>query len=514
MRWRSVTGLWEVLISANIYVIAPWKTEASHFCCWSVFAKGRFQIQLCQKLSLAPRGRVEELPIRLPHRLLSGKILPALHRDIDIDRVELDRLDSAPRHLAGPRWALYNSPYLLHNRAHGGDELPYGVRRHVAGELGLAADFSSDGRSSSGDQDVGSPDYKKMYDRVSSLARIGVWECQLPTEVLTWTNTVYDLFGMPRGAPLQRSETVELYEPGSRAELERCRSKAIRDGTGFCLDALIRPQNGGERWIRITADVEQEGGRSARIFGTKQDITIEKLAHGKLQALQNELIHVSRVSAMETMASSLAHELNQPLATAANYMAAARMIAEREGVSAELDRTIADAIASTQHAGEIIRRIRGVVSKKTNLKQKVAIHDIVGKAVLLITSGRDDVWVEWDLAHIPPIELDPIQLQQVIINLIKNACEATQTPPCRVEITGSFDDSELVLCVADTGPGFRSEILPRVFDPFSTTKESGMGVGLSIVRTIVEAHGGRVTARNRPDGGAEVCVTVPRLELK
>jgi two-component system, LuxR family, sensor kinase FixL len=152
--------------------------------------------------------------------------------------------------------------------------------------------------------------YKKMYDRVSALAKIGVWECVLVTEHLTWTDTVYDLFDIPRGAPIHRAEIVGLYHPESRREMERLRAEAIRSGTGFTLDIRIRTALGNERWVRLSADVEQEDGRSVRIFGTKQDISLERAAREKMQALQTELIHVPRVSAMGTMASTLAHELN------------------------------------------------------------------------------------------------------------------------------------------------------------------------------------------------------------
>ncbi|MBV1692330.1 GHKL domain-containing protein [Novosphingobium sp. G106] len=362
------------------------------------------------------------------------------------------------------------------------------------------------------DLGASTPNYKKMYERISDLARIGVWECHLLTEELMWTDTVYDLFGMPRGGALDRSEIVKLYEPRSRVELERRRAEAIFYGTGFCLDAQIQTINDGERWIRIIADVEQEAGQSTRIFGTKQDITAEKLAQDKLNALRNELIHVSRASAMETMASSLAHELNQPLGAAANYLAAARRMAGRDGASEDLTHALGNALESTHRTGEIIRRLRVMLSRRTTNKQKLSVHEVVGQAVLLATAGQEHISVAWELNHVPPIEADPIQIQQVLINLIKNACDAARSLPCAIEIKASVNDREIELCVVDSGRGIPSDILQRVFDPFATTKQSGMGLGLSIVRTIVEAHGGRVAAQNRSEGGAEVRLTLPISE--
>jgi len=115
--------------------------------------------------------------------------------------------------------------------------------------------------------------YKKMYDRISGLAKIGVWEFDLVTEKLIWTDTVYDLFEIPRNSVLQRSDTLKFYNERSLKEMERLRSEAITSGSGFAMDILIRTASGADRWIRLTADIEQENGRSVRIFGTKQDIT-------------------------------------------------------------------------------------------------------------------------------------------------------------------------------------------------------------------------------------------------
>ncbi|KZD09419.1 diguanylate cyclase domain-containing protein [Oceanibaculum pacificum] len=126
---------------------------------------------------------------------------------------------------------------------------------------------------------------RKIFDRSSAAARIGVWECNLDGERLTWTDMVYDIFDLPRGSALDRGETVALYTPESAAELERRRTKAIEDGTGFSLDAEIVTRKGNRRWIRITATVERENGVAVRIFGMKQDITEEKILSDRTRYL-------------------------------------------------------------------------------------------------------------------------------------------------------------------------------------------------------------------------------------
>src|SRR3546814_8161131 len=156
--------------------------------------------------------------------------------------------------------------------------------------------------------------YRKMYDRSSALARIGVWECDLATEALTWTDGVYDLFEIPRGSPLARAEIVDLYEEESRREMERLRAAAIRDGTGFTLDIHVRTAKGNPRWLRLTVDVEQEDSRSVRIFGTTQDLTEKKAAPAKVPAPHAEPLQASQRTAIGPIAPTPAHESNTPRA--------------------------------------------------------------------------------------------------------------------------------------------------------------------------------------------------------
>ena len=135
------------------------------------------------------------------------------------------------------------------------------------------------------DQAAATARYKKMYDRSSALARIGVWECDLANNALTWTDGVYDLFEMPRGAALDREETAALYHPESRAEMERLRAEAIRTCGSFTLDAQFTTAKGNVRWMRLSADIECENGVALRIFGSKQDITQEKAHWDRIQIL-------------------------------------------------------------------------------------------------------------------------------------------------------------------------------------------------------------------------------------
>lgn len=346
-----------------------------------------------------------------------------------------------------------------------------------------------------------------MYDRVAGLAKIGVWECDLASGKLTWTDTVYDLFGLPRGSVINREDTLKLYRPHSRVDMERLRSRAISTGIGFALDIQLAGRKG--RWIRLTAEIEQEADKPVRIFGTKQDITAEKAAQDKVQSLQHELIHVSRVSAMGAMASTLAHEVNQPLTVASNYLAVARRLAPRGPDAPDLSQCLEAAFASVQQAGRTIRSVREMSAKGPVTDEDLELEQVVKEAARLATAGNPNVTLSYDIGGAPPVKADRIQIQQVLINLIRNACEAADGRPCQISFGGTASEAHFELCVSDNGPGIPIAVLPKVFEAFVSTKPDGVGIGLSISRTIVEAHGGHIRATNLPKGGAVFCFTLP-----
>jgi two-component system, LuxR family, sensor kinase FixL len=297
--------------------------------------------------------------------------------------------------------------------------------------------------------------YKKMHDRSSALAKIGVWECDLATEALTWTDGVYDLFEIPRGSPLVRARILDMYAGESQREMERLRAAAIRDGSGFTLDIHITTAKCNSRWLRLTVDVEQENRRSVRIFGTKQDITEENAGQEKVRALQAELIQVSRRSAMGATASTLAHELNQPLAAIGNFVAGARRMLTRP----ELDKLMLarglDSIEQcAQRAADIIRSLRAISGDDAR-RETVGLNALIREAASLALAGvGDDIAIRYDLADDAVVSVDPVQFQQVIVTLVKNAAEAVR-PLLRREIAilSSVKDGTIIIRIDDNGPG-------------------------------------------------------------
>ena len=265
------------------------------------------------------------------------------------------------------------------------------------------------------------------------------------------------------------------------------------DGTTFPMELLI-----GEAWI----------GERRLFTAYVRDITEHQVAQQRLQELQSELLHVSRLSAMGQMASTLAHELNQPLSAIANYVKASHRMLDaiddpRKG---RIQETMTKASEQTIRAGEIIRRLRDYVEKRQTTRTWENLNKVVEEALALglIGAAETNVKVRATLdPALPPVAIDKVQIQQVLINLIRNAIEAMRAAPTRVlSITTRLDEGEFVqVGIADTGPGLAEEVAARLFQPFVTTKKAGMGVGLTICQSIIEGHGGRIWATANETGG-------------
>lgn len=257
--------------------------------------------------------------------------------------------------------------------------------------------------------------------------------------------------------------------------------------------------------------IRNADGDIVGIFTEGHDVTDAKHAQEKVLALQSELIHVSRLSAMGAMAATLAHELNQPLAAIANYASGTRRIAADDPGSPLVPEGIDAICDNALRAGEVIRRLREMIQRGETRTEHAEIAHLVREATSLATMGLADCHVE--VMGVPAglvIEADPIQMQQVLLNLIRNACEAGEGDPAhRVEIEARRDGARIEIAVCDNGPGIAPQALASLFEPFYSTKPDGMGVGLSISRTIVEAHGGTIHAHNRDTAGACFRVRLP-----
>ena len=255
-----------------------------------------------------------------------------------------------------------------------------------------------------------------------------------------------------------------------------------------------------------------------RLFtGFVRDLTERQEAERRVHELQAELLQVSRLSVMGEMASGLAHELNQPLTAIMNYVQACRRLLERDdGISPERVRELMDkAVSQASRGGQIINRLRRFMAAGETERAREDVNRVVEEASALALVGAHDkgIAVHAQLASgLPAVLIDKVQIHQVIINLIRNAIDAlTKTSGERKIVlqTQSADPGEVEIIVADTGPGLAHEVKSRLFQPFVTTKTDGMGIGLSICRTIVDGHGGRIWASDHPNGGTAFHFTLP-----
>jgi len=269
-------------------------------------------------------------------------------------------------------------------------------------------------------------------------------------------------------------------------------------------------RDGETRWVDFTVARIEYAGQPA-VLGTVIDITERKAAEREARQRQAELAHVLRVGTMGEMAASLAHELNQPLQAVVNFATGCmRRLDRANGAAADLLDPLNQIAAEALRAGEIVRRIRQFVRKVPARRERADVNELVLEATRIFEpeAALDDVTVRVGVTpDLPPVDVDAIQIEQVILNLLRNGLEAmasSQTAERILRIETSADDAGGVrVLVRDTGHGFAPDLGERLFEPFYTTKPQGLGMGLSISRSIIEAHGGRLFGSSRPGAGAE-----------
>jgi two-component system sensor kinase FixL len=279
-----------------------------------------------------------------------------------------------------------------------------------------------------------------------------------------------------------------------------------KDGSTFPMELAVGEMRSGDR----------------RFFtGFVRDLTERQQTQQRLQDLQAELIFMSRFTALGEMASTLAHELNQPLTAVTSYLNGARRLLDG-GRSDDLPmakNAIGEAAEQALRAGQIIKRLREFVARGESDRRREDLQKLLEEASALALVGAKETGAHVSYSFDPRAKFvmaDKVQIQQVILNLMRNALEAMLEVERRelVISTRHVDSENVEVSVADTGPGIAPEIAAKLFQPFMTTKQHGMGVGLSISRTIVEAHGGKLWAGPNPGGGTIFHLTLKTIGLE
>jgi two-component system, LuxR family, sensor kinase FixL len=308
-----------------------------------------------------------------------------------------------------------------------------------------------------------------------------------------------------------RGQNVRMLMPPPYREqhdsyLERYRRTGERRIIGIGRIVVVQRKDGSTFPMELS--VGEANHPDQRLFtGFVRDLTERQQAERRLHELQNGLLHVSRVRSMGQMAAALAHELNQPLTATANYVRAAlRLLGAPEPNLDRVRQAMTHAVEQTLRSGEIIRRLRAFVARGEVSRQAHSIANLIEEASALALVGAKErgirVLIELD-SDLPAASVDRVQIQQVLLNLIRNAMEAMEGRPVRdLTLGAAMSADRILVSVADTGSGVPPEIEARLFQPFVTTKPEGMGIGLSVCRTIIEAHGGRLWMERNAGGGS------------
>ena len=320
-------------------------------------------------------------------------------------------------------------------------------------------------------------------------------------------------------------ENVSMLMPSPDRErhdgyLKSYRDTGVRKIIGIGRVTTARHRDGNSFPIELSVGEARFDGK--RVFtGFIHDISQRQQAELRFHELQSELAHVGRLSELGTLASSLAHELNQPLTAIASYCEGAASLLEGKPDAEQLEmarEALRDTAEQAIRAGEIVRRMRDFLSHGETEHRDESLSRIITEANALALVGSREHGIDVQVILDPKADrvfVDRIQIQQVLINLIRNAIEAMLDSPVRSLAISTEGVPELItISVEDTGSGISETLAPQLFQPFVTSKQSGMGIGLSICRTIIESHGGRIWFEPGPEGGTIFRFTLPRAEVE
>lgn len=389
-------------------------------------------------------------------------------------------------------------------------KVPWIVEGEIRGVIGIGRDITD--RLAAEARIQASEERYRLAVQATSDA---VWDCDIPSHNVAWSDSIETLLGGPAGPSIDWW-TDRIHEED--------RAAAVADYQRFLAEGKSRWEHqhrirrlDGSYAIIVNRGflVRDADGRPVRMIGAVSDQTRRVEDKRRLDELRSELIHVSRVSAMGTMASMLAHEINQPLAGVANYVAGARRLLERDQAAAipEVTRALENTAVQVVRIGEMIRRLRKMVAHGQAQLQPVPVLELVDDALALALPDKQlaGIHVIKRIPHGAMVLADAIQIQQVLINLIRNAAEAMEGSDVRaLTLSATLRAEHVVLRVRDTGSGLAPEVRDGLFTAFRSTKPEGLGVGLTICRTIVEAHRGSIKIESSGPAGTVVAIELPR----
>ena len=355
--------------------------------------------------------------------------------------------------------------------------------------------------------------------KAQHIARMGFLKWDIKTNEMQWSDEVYRLYGIEKDKQeITLDFTVSLVHPEDLEYVQKSLDLAIKGVAKYDINHRMIRSDGEVTWVHAMAELSRDkDGNPESLLGTVIDITKRRQMEEEANRLQSEYLHIARVSAMGELTASLAHELKQPLAAIrSNAQAAQRFLANEKPDLDELSEILADIIKDNRRADEVIGRLRTLMRKSELQIAELNINDVIRDIFPLVRSYEimRNISLEFKLDDkIQTVAGDRVQLQQVILNLIMNSSEALKNIAAytrRILIrTSQKNHQKVTVAIRDNGIGVDGQNLDSLFEPFYTTKQEGMGMGLPISQSIIEAHGGNLWAENNPDRGATFYFTIP-----
>ena len=354
------------------------------------------------------------------------------------------------------------------------------------------------------------------------LSSTGSFSWRVATDEIRWSEEAYRIYGIDPAVPVTLDMIRTRVHPENLLMLQDVVDRARREGGDFDYESRLLMPDGSIKYIRVVAHAGRNQDGERELIGAVQDITERRRAEEALSKARSELTHVARVTTVGALTASIAHEVNQPLSgIITNASTCLRMLnadpPNVEGARETAQRTIRDG----NRASDVITRLRALFGRQSPAAEWMELNEATREVIALSRSELQSsgVILRTELAdYVPPIMGDRVQLQQVIFNLLRNAADAVSDVddrPRHVVIRTERDEGDRVrLTVRDTGVGFDPQLVHRLFDAFYTTKSGGMGIGLSVSRSIIEGHRGRLWATRNDGPGATFAFSIPRGPIR
>jgi len=349
------------------------------------------------------------------------------------------------------------------------------------------------------------------------LSHTGSFGWHVASGEIIWSEETFRIFGFDKVPSIKHATVLQHVHPDDRARVQRTIDRASLDHNDFEHGYRLLLPDGAVKYVHARAYAVTDASDDTEFIGAVTDITARRRAEAELHEAQANLAHVTRVTALGELVASIAHEVNQPLAAVVTNAAACLRWLDRSAPDLNEARgAVRSIINDGNRAGEVIQRVRALVNKTTDQKAPLDINEAINEAISLLQHEllSHRVSLQLELApDLPLVLADRVQLQQVILNLIINGIEAMQPVtdrPRELVIRSRQDEArQILVSVSDCGVGIATENAGQLFDAFFTTKSGGMGMGLSICRSIIEAHRGHLTAAGNAGHGATFQFTVP-----